>query len=501
MSYPPKKISLFSAIALSATSMIGSGWLFSAQLNAKLSGDYAFLAWVAAAIIVLLVGLCLSQVVAKYPVRGATTRSSALSHNNIFGMPFAFANWFGILVAVPNEAQATTQYLAAAMKSATLMNAETHALTFTGKVFALGILCLYLLINYYGIKLLAKVNNTVTVFKIFTPIFTVIIFLIAKFDSSNFSLASNAGYGISSIFTAIVGGGLIYSFNGFQLPASFASEITNPKKNVAIAMIGSIIIVMILYMLLQLAFMGGVPHAMIATSGWSALNFHSPLLNLSFLLGLNFVSMLLIADSIVSPSGTGYSYLGGSARMFYAMAASGQMPKWTISKLHPKYNLCRRSMLLNFILAAIILWTSESWASLMIIVSGYNIIGYMAAPVSMGAINSRTRIFGAFVFAIIGLIMSTIPTHDLCLISGSITMLVIIYNIIGLKNRHLAIKHVLILNLPIIAYLWSLYFSQNPIYSIVMATVFYFFATHPKYVAFCQSLKIPEIDEETKIQL
>ncbi|MCC2624816.1 MAG: putative amino acid permease [Burkholderiales bacterium] len=501
MSNPPKKISLFSAIALSATSMIGSGWLFSAQLNAKLSGDYAFLAWIAAAIIVLLVGLCLSQVVARYPVRGATTRSSALSHNNIFGMPFAFANWFGVLVAVPNEAQATTQYLAAAMESATLIDHNTHALTFAGKMFALGILGIYLLINYYGIKLLAKVNNTVTVFKIFTPIFTVIVFLIAKFDTSNFSLASNASYSVSSIFSAIVGGGLIYSYNGFQLPASFASEINNPKRNVAIAMISSIIIVMILYMLLQLAFMGGVPHDMIATGGWASLNFHSPLLNLSFLLGLNFVSMLLIADSIVSPSGTGYSYLGGSARMFYAMAAAGQMPKWTISKLHPKYNLCRRSMLLNFIIAAVILWGSESWATLMLVVSGYNIIGYMAAPVSMGAIKSKTRLFGAFVFVLIGLIMSTIPARDLCLISSSITILVLIYSAIGVKNGQLSIKDLLILNLPIIGYLWSLYFSQNHIYTIVMALIFYFLVTHPKYVAFCQSSKVAEIDQETNIVL
>ncbi|HLX52788.1 MAG TPA: APC family permease [Aquella sp.] len=499
MSNPPKKISLFSAIALSATSMIGSGWLFSAQLNAKLAGNYAFLAWITAAIIISLVGICLAQVVAKYPVRGATTRSSSLSHNNIFGIPFAFANWFGVLVAIPNEAQATTQYLAAALQSVSLM--DHNALTFTGKIFALGILFIYLLINYYGIRLLAKVNNTVTIFKIFTPIFTVIVFLIARFDTSNFTLASNAVYGIGSICTAVVGGGLIYSFNGFQLPASFASEINNPKRNVAIAMIGSVVIVMMLYMALQLAFMGAVPHSMIADTGWSSLNFHSPLLNLAMLLGFNFVSMILVADSIVSPSGTGYSYLGGSARMFYAMAISGQMPKWTISKLHPKYNLCRRSMLINFLLIAIILWESEGWSSLMMVDSGYLIIGYMAAPISMGAINSKTRVFGTFVFILTGLMMSTMPAHDLLIISSSIMLLLIIYNGMNILYKRLNIKHLIALNLPIIAYLWSFYFNQNPVYTIIMATIFYLFVTHPKYVAFCRSLRAPEIDEETQIRL
>ncbi|MCC2645380.1 MAG: family permease [Burkholderiales bacterium] len=499
MSNQPKKISLISAIAITAPSMMGSGWLFSAQLNAKLAGNYAFLAWIAAAITVLSVGLCLAYVVNKYPVRGATTRSSSISHNNIFGMPFAFANWFGILVSVPTEAQATTQYLAAAMKSTTLM--EHNVLTFNGKLLALGILFIYLIINYYGIKLLAKVNNVVTVYKIFTLVFTIIVFIIARFDTSNFTLINNSSYGISSIFTTVVGGGLIYSFNGFQLPASFASEIKNPKRNVPIAMIGSIILVLILYMSLQLAFMGAVPHSLIAASGWSSLNFHSPLLNIAMLLGLNFVTMLLIADSVVSPSGTGYSYLGASARMFYAMAISGQMPKWTIGRLHPKYNLCRRSMLINVIIIGVILWKSDSWATLMLVVSGYNIIGYMAAPISMGGISSKTRMFGAGVFTLTGVLMSTIPVYELLMINSSVMLLLIIYGVISIMNKQVGIKQLISLNLPIITYLWSIYFYQNLIYSIVMALVFYIFVTHPKYVAFCQSLNTPEINDEVNIFL
>lgn len=499
MTNQPKKISVFSAIAIGATSMVGSGWLFSAQLNAKLAGDYAFLAWATAACIVLLVGICLAKVVAKYPVRGATTRTSSISHNSTFGMPFAFANWFGIIVAVATEAQATTQYLAAAMQSSLLM--ENNVLTYKGKFFALIILFIYLVINYYGIRLLAKVNNLVTAFKIFAPVFTIILFLIARFDSSNFSLASNLHYNITSVFAAVVGGGLIYSFNGFQLPASFASEIKNSKRNVPIAMIAAIIIVMVLYMLLQLSFMGAVPHSMIASTGWSELNFHSPLLNLSMLLGLNFVSMLLIADSIVSPSGTGYSYLGGSARMFYAMAVAGQMPKWAISKLNPKYNLCRRSMIINWLITAVILWESDSWASLMIVVSGYNIIGYMAAPVSMGAIDSKSRIFGAFVFVIIGLIMSTISPQHMLIINSSMMAILFVFAIVSIRNKHITIKHVITFNLPIIIYLWTIYFDPHPIFTSIMAIAFYYIVTHPKYVAFCRSFNPVEIDEETNIQL
>ena len=74
-------ISLLSATLLSTTCMMGSGWLFSAQLSAQIAGNWSFLAWILAAVFVLAVGLCLSKVVSVYPIRGATARSSALSHN------------------------------------------------------------------------------------------------------------------------------------------------------------------------------------------------------------------------------------------------------------------------------------------------------------------------------------------------------------------------------------------------------------------------------------
>ena len=480
-----KKVSLLSAVALCATAMVGSGWLFSAQLNAQLAGNYAFLAWLLAGGLVMAVGLCLSQVVAVYPVRGATTRASALSHNPIFGMPFAFANWFGLAITVPTEAQATTQYLAAALKNSNLMT--DNKLTIYGKLLALAILFIYLLINYYGIKALSKINNVITVLKIFAPLFTIVIFLIAHFDNTNFSLATNSVYSVASAITAIVSAGLIYSYNGFQLSVSFASEIDNPRRNVPLSIIISILLVMGIYLLLQLAFMGAVPHALLS-DGWTSLNFHSPLINIAMLLGMNFLTVLLLADSIISPSGTGYAYLGGSSRMFYAMAIEGQMPSWTITRLHPIYNLCRRSLLINWALASLVLWNSDSWAALMVVVTGFHLIGYMAAPISMGAIKPTSRIWGAGVFALLGLLMSTVPTGDLWAMNLAMSGLMLVYA--GLQwHKKLAIHTLLSFTTPVIIYLWAIYWFAQPLEVVSLSLVFYWLVTNPNYVALCNQYK------------
>lgn len=487
-----KKISLFSAVTLGVTAMIGSGWLFSAQLNARLAGNYGFLGWLLAGLLVVGIGLCFSQVVSVYPVRGATSRASILSHNAIFGMPFSFAGWFGLMVTVATEAQATTEYLSACVKNIGFMG--DTGLTLHGKLFATGILFVYLAVNFYGVKLLAKINNTVTALKVFTPLFAISVLFIAHFDKSNFSLPSNVSYGLGSAFTAIIGAGLIYAYNGFQLAVAFASEIENPKRNVPLSIIISVGIVMFVYMALQLSFMGAVPHDLLA-GGWSSLNFHSPLINLALLLGLNFLVLLLMADSVLSPSGTGYAYLGACSRMFYAMAVEGQVPKWCIAKLNPVYNLCRRSLVINWLIVTVVLWNSQSWASLMVIVTGYQVIGYMAAPISMGGLKPQTRLYGSFIFILLGLLMITLPAHDLIVMNISLMVLMAFYGGVQL-SRNIQGKALLMMIAPLMVYLWMLYIYQNVFYVCGISLFFYWIMTHKKYVKFCQQYRAENLSFE-----
>ena len=96
---------------------------------------------------------------------------------------------------------------------------------------------------------------------------------------------------------------------------------------------------MVLYLALQFGFMAAMPHDKILSSGgWQGLHLNSPLLDLALLLGFHFISVLLLVDSAVGPSGTGYTYLGASSRMLYAMAAEGQMPDLALS---PNQSACQ----------------------------------------------------------------------------------------------------------------------------------------------------------------
>ncbi|MBK2126148.1 APC family permease [Fangia hongkongensis] len=470
------KVGLFSAVAIPVTSMVGSGWLFSAQLNAQLAGNYAFIAWIGAAFIALIVGLCFAKLCALYPERGLNAKCVSISHGKDFGMVFAFAIWFGLLAMIPTEAQATVQYLSPFIHFTTLY--EGASLTASGKLFAIIILAVYFAINYFGIKLLAKVNNVATVFKIAIPILTIITLLAAHFDTTNLDLAVNS-YTAGSIKIALIGAGLVYAFNGFQVVASFASEIKDPEKTIPRAIIISIAITLALYMLLQLTFMTSLPHD-VASKGWAALNFSSPLVNLTMLLGLNLLTILLIADSVVSPSITGLTYLGSCSRMLYAMADKGQMPKW-IAKICPVHHLSKRSLTINFIIGIIILFNSSSWASLMVITTAFNVIGYMGAPLALSVLvrNSlRTKLATLFVFVCLALLMSTLPFDDFLLSNLVVTVMMVIYA--ALQYRQGSFNPYALL---FVLFLWiTMLVAASSLAVIAVACVFFVIMSHEKFL-------------------
>lgn len=220
------------------------------------------------------------------------------------------------------------------------------------------------------------------------------------------------------------------------------------------------------------------------SSKYGLLDFDSPLLQLATLLGLGYISFLLIVDSVVSPSATGYTYLGASSRMLYAMSSEGQMPRY-YAKITPVVNISRRSLLANFILSVIFLFFSDNWTGLMLVVTGFHIIGYMAAPVSMGALAPRTRLFGLVVFVVLTLLLNTVEIQTQINMSAILVVLITIYA--SLEFRRIGIKNLLMLILPFIIFVCLTTPITNYFVDAIVGAVFYWFVTDKRYVAFCRS--------------
>ena len=103
------------------------------------------------------------------------------------------------------------------------------------------------------------------------------------------------------------------------------SEIKNPEKNIARGIAISLTLSAILYIVLQSTFITSMPSSMIHEHGWNGINFNSPFADMAILLGINWLAILLYVEAVVSPFGTGVSFVAVTGRVLRAMEKNGHI--------------------------------------------------------------------------------------------------------------------------------------------------------------------------------
>lgn len=152
------------------------------------------------------------------------------------------------------------------------------------------------------------------------------------------------------------------------------------------SLVGSVLIALVVYVMLQVAFIGALSPASIA-AGWHNLNFDSPLAQLALALNLNWLAMLLYLDAFVSPSGIGSIYTATTARMIYAMEKNNTLPK-IFGNLHPLYGVPRQAMWLNLAVSFIFLFFFRGWGVLAAVISVAVVISFLTGPISLMSLRA-----------------------------------------------------------------------------------------------------------------
>ncbi|MFC4619793.1 APC family permease [Camelliibacillus cellulosilyticus] len=379
-----QSIGTFALMMTGIGSIIGSGWLFGAWKASKIAGPSAVLAWAIGTIIILLIGLTFTELGSMFPEAGGMVRYGQYTHGSLVGFIAGWANWIAIVSVIPVEAEASAQYLSSWNFDWAHKLYNGTELTTPGLWVAAVLIVVYFLLNYFTVQLFARVNTAITVFKFIIPGLTIIGLLFASFHGSNFTSHETGGFmpfGIAGVFTAVATSGIVFAFNGFQSPINMAGEARNPKRSVPIAVIGSILIAGVIYILLQVTFIGSVKPDMIA-HGWGQINLNSPFADLAMAWGLNWLVLLLFADAFVSPSGTGITYTATTARMIYGLEKNGYFPK-IFGRVHPKLGIPRPAMWFNLVVSFIFLYLFRGWGSLSEVISVATVISYLIGPISV----------------------------------------------------------------------------------------------------------------------
>lgn len=392
-----KKISLFSLVMLTLSSLIGSGWLFGSWEAAKIAGPAAIISWIIGALVIGLIAFNYIELGTMFPERGGMSHYAQYTHGSLLGFIAAWANWISLVTIIPIEAVACVQYMSSwPWKWANW----THQLMANGQVSNEGLVLVYLfiiiftLLNYWSVNLLTKFTNFVSFFKLGIPILTIIMLILSGFHPENFghSVHSFMPYGSAAIFSATTVSGIIFSYDAFQTVINMGSEIKNPKKNIKRGIVLSLFISFIIYVALQITFIGVVKPSSIAKLGWHGLNFQSPFADLAILLDMYWLSVLLYFEAFVSPFGTGVSFVASCARTLAAFKENKHFPS-AVGKIDEKYGIPRFALIFNTLVSIIMVSMFRNWGILASVISTATLIAFLTGPVSVVSLRKMAPDF------------------------------------------------------------------------------------------------------------
>ena len=402
-----REIGLVGATWASETSIIGSGWLFGAFGAATAAGTSALLGWVIGGVVVIILALVHAELGGMYPISGGTARFPHLAFGGGAGMSFGFFSWLQAVTVAPIECFAVMEYGSYAWHG--LYDSTTGNVTGIGFVMTIILMALFTAINFLAVKLFSRVNSAITWWKVAIPVLAIII-LAFKFKSNNLDVGGFMPFGAKAFLASIPSAGIVFAYLGFEQADQLAGEIKDPQRNLPRAIILACCIGIVIYVLLQLVFIGAIPHSLISgPKGWAGIPSTNqiaigPFAGLAGAAGLGWLAIVLRLDAVVSPFGTGMIYETSTSRVGYGLARNRYFPQafqWTDRNGVPWF-----SLVTAFIFGLFFLLPFPSWHSLVGLVTGASVLMYAGAPLSLGAFRGQVpdanrpyRMPGAMVIA------------------------------------------------------------------------------------------------------
>lgn len=377
---------LFAAIS----GVIGSGWLFGPLFAAQIAGPAAIISWLLGGLLMILISLTFAELGSAFPVTGGLIQYAQRSHGPLMSFMIGWMVWISSIAVAPIETMSLIYYAANYIPGLTLKAANTHHLTFLGIFASALVMLLMCILNYYGALFFSQSNNLITSIKLIVPIMTIVILICLNFRLSNFNQQSAfAPYGWHGIFAALPLGGVIYSFLGANTILQLAGEVKNPQRNIPLALIGSMVFCMVLYTLLQIAFIGAI-HPQAFADGWNKLHYEGdsgPFAGLMMAMGLIWFVYIIFADAMISPFGTGYVYTASTARVSYGLSEIGFLPEG-LKKL-TKRGVPHRCILLNYFLGLLLFLPFPVWQKMAGFIISSSVISYIIGPISLIALRKK----------------------------------------------------------------------------------------------------------------
>ncbi len=163
-------------------------------------------------------------------------------------------------------------------------------------------------------------------------------------------------YGYSGILTGAAV--IFFAYIGFDAVSTASQEAKNPQRDMPRAILGSLLICTVLYVLVAAIMVGLVPYSQLkeeAAPIAAAITAASQMAAEDSLIGylLRSFSIIIKVGAVLGLSSTMVVMIMGQPRVFYAMANDGLLPAWA-AKIHPKYRTPHVTTIITGCIVAIV---------------------------------------------------------------------------------------------------------------------------------------------------
>jgi APA family basic amino acid/polyamine antiporter len=350
-----RSLSAMSLVALGIGAIIGAGIFTLTGVAASThAGPAMVYSFILAAIGCAFAGICYSEFSTMIPIAGSAYTYSYCTMGELIAWIIGWA-----LVLEYAVGAATVAVSWAATFDSILLSFGIHLprsivagpfdpMPGSINLLAIIIICIISGILIRGISESAKFNDFIVITKV-----TVVVLFIGLgyffINRANYHpfLPANTGsfgsFGWSGVLAAA--GQIFFAYIGFDAVSTAAQEARNPKRDMPIGIIGSLLICTILYILYSLVLTGIV--------NYKELNVAAPLaVAVDHMKGLPWVGFLMKLGSLCGLTSVMLVMLLGQSRVFYSMANDGLLPP-LFSQIHPRFRTPWKSNLLLMVFVSI----------------------------------------------------------------------------------------------------------------------------------------------------
>ena len=209
-----------------------------------------------------------------------------------------------------------------------------------------------------GIKEAASTNNLIVILKVAVVLFVIIAgafyvnpenwvpFIPAEqpvLDAAG-NATGEVSFGFGGVLTAATI--VFFAYIGFDAVSTQAGEAINPKKDVPFAIIASLVICTILYILVSLVLTGMVPY--------STLDLKAPVASAFSGAGISWAVYPITIAAVAGLTSVMLVMMLGQTRIFFGMAKDGLLPRGIFGTLHSKFKTPYKSTLLVGLIVSIV---------------------------------------------------------------------------------------------------------------------------------------------------